>query len=132
LIVVALPITYAMDATQAFILLTVLYVTSVYGGMVTAILFRAPGTPESALTVLDGYPMSKQGQTGRALSVGVLSSAIGALVATFALVVFTPLLASFALSFSSAEFFAISALGLAVVAALSMGQVSKGIFGVGL
>lgn len=132
LVVVALPITYAFDPTQAFIILTVLYATSVYGGMVTAILFRAPGTPESALTVLDGYPMAQQGRAGKALGVGILSSGIGAIMATVALIFLTPLLASLAMSFSSAEFFAIAMLGLAIVASLASGQIGKGIFGVGL
>lgn len=132
LVVVALPVTYAFDPTQAFVILTVLYATSVYGGMVTAILFRAPGTPESALTVLDGYPMAQQGQAARALGVGILSSGVGAIIATVGLIFLTPILASLAMSFSSAEFFAIALLGLAIVASLSSGQIGKGIFGVGL
>lgn len=132
LVVVFLPVTYAMDPTQAFILLSVLYVTSVYGGMVTAILFRAPGSPESAITVLDGYAMTEKGQAGRALGIGILSSGVGALVATLAMILMTAPLAALALSFSSAEFFAIAVLGLSIVASLSSGQVAKGVLGVGL
>lgn len=131
MVVVFLPITYAFEPTQAFILLTVIYAASVYGGMVTAILFRAPGTPESSMTVLDGYSMAQKGEAGRALGVGILASGTGALIATVAMILLTPPLAALAMNFSSAEFFAIALLGLSIVASLSSGQVSKGIFGVG-
>lgn len=132
LVVVFLPVTFAMEPHQAFVLLSVLYVTSVYGGMVTAILFRAPGSPESAVTALDGYAMREKGLAGRALGIGILSSGVGALVATVAMILLTAPLATLALSFSSAEFFAISVLGLSIVASLSSGKVAKGIFGVGM
>lgn len=132
LVVVFLPVTFAMQPDQAFVLLSVLYVTSVYGGMVTAILFRAPGSPESAVTALDGYAMREKGQAGRALGIGILASGVGAIVATIAMILLTAPLATMALSFSSAEFFAVSVLGLSIVASLSSGKVAKGIFGVGL
>lgn len=132
MVVVFLPITYAFEPTQAFILLTVIYAASVYGGMVTAILFRAPGTPESAMTVLDGYAMAQRGEAGRALGVGILASSTGAIIAAIAMIFLTAPLATLASSFSAAEFFAVALLGLSIVASLSSGQVSKGIFGVGL
>ena len=132
LVVLFIPVTYAFEPTQAFVLLTVLYVTSVYGGMVTAILFRAPGTPESAMTVLDGYPMAQQGQAGRALGVGLLSSGVGAIISSVVLLLLTPLIASVAVNFAAPEFFALAVLGLSVVAALSSGQLVKGVFGAGL
>ncbi|BBI54031.1 hypothetical protein HORIV_64520 [Vreelandella olivaria] len=53
------------------------------------------------MTAFDGYPMTQQGQAGKALGIGVLSSAIGGLVGTIALIIFTPMLATMALRFSS-------------------------------
>ncbi|WP_261317484.1 MULTISPECIES: tripartite tricarboxylate transporter permease [unclassified Halomonas] len=90
LVVILLPVTYGMDPTQAFMLLTAIYGSTVFSGLITAILYRAPGTPEAVMTAFDGYPMTQQGEAGKALGIGVLSSAIGGLVGTIALIIFTP------------------------------------------
>ncbi|WP_163560372.1 tripartite tricarboxylate transporter permease [Halomonas sp. NO4] len=131
LVVILLPVTYGMDPTAAFMLLTAIYGSTVFSGLITAILYRAPGTPEAVMTSFDGYPMTQQGQAGKALGIGVLSSAIGGLVGTIALIVFTPLLASVALKFSSPEYFALAILGLTVVASLG-GRLIFGLIGAAL
>ncbi|SER48309.1 putative tricarboxylic transport membrane protein [Vreelandella subterranea] len=128
LVVILLPVTYGMDPTAAFMLLTAIYGSTVFSGLITAILYRAPGTPEAVMTAFDGYPMTQQGQAGKALGIGVLSSAIGGLVGTIALIIFTPVLASFALKFSSPEYFALAVLGLTVVASLG-GRLIYGLIG---
>lgn len=131
LVVILLPVTYGMDPTAAFMLLTAIYGSTVFSGLITAILYRAPGTPEAVMTAFDGYPMTQQGQAGRALGIGVLSSAIGGLVGTIALIIFTPMLASVALKFSSPEYFALAILGLTVVASLG-GRLIFGLIGAAL
>ncbi|WP_148253125.1 tripartite tricarboxylate transporter permease [Aidingimonas lacisalsi] len=131
LVVILLPVTYGMDATSAFMLLTAIYGSTVFSGLITAILYRAPGTPEAVMTSFDGYPMTQRGEAGKALGIGVLSSAIGGLVGTIALIVFTPLLASVALKFSSPEYFALAILGLTVVASLG-GKLMYGLIGAGM
>lgn len=130
LIIILLPITYGMGEVSAFLLLTAIYAASVFSGMISAILFRTPGTPEAIVTVLDGYPMTKKGQAGQALGVGILSSVVGGVVGSIALIGLTPLLASFALRFSSPEYFALAILGLTVVASLSGGDLTRGLLGV--
>ncbi|ALM53017.1 tripartite tricarboxylate transporter permease [Halomonas huangheensis] len=128
LVVILLPVTYGMEPTQAFMLLTAIYGSTVFSGLITAILYRAPGTPEAVMTSFDGYPMTQQGEAGKALGIGILSSAIGGLVGTIALIVCTPLLASVALKFSSPEYFALAILGLTVVASLG-GRLILGLIG---
>lgn len=128
LVVILLPITYGMDSTTAFMVLTAIYGATVFSGLITAILYRAPGTPEAVMTAFDGYPMTQQGQAGKALGIGVLSSAIGGLVGTIALIIFTPMLATMALRFSSPEYFALAVLGLTVVASLG-GRLIYGLIG---
>ncbi|MGQ7247725.1 tripartite tricarboxylate transporter permease [Halomonas sp. V046] len=128
LVVILLPVTYGMEPTAAFMLLTAIYGSTVFSGLITAILYRAPGTPEAVMTAFDGYPMTQQGLAGKALGIGVLSSAIGGLVGTIALIVFTPMLASVALKFSSPEYFALALLGLTVVASLG-GKLIYGLIG---
>lgn len=130
LVVILLPVTYGMESTTAFILLTGIYGATVFSGLITAILYRAPGTPEAVTTVFDGYPMTQRGEGGKALGIGILSSAVGGTFGTIILIGFTPLLASFALKFSSPEYFGLAILGLTVVASLSRGKLVLGLLGV--
>ncbi|GAK11689.1 tripartite tricarboxylate transporter permease [Geomicrobium sp. JCM 19039] len=130
LIIIVLPITYGMEPISAFILLTTIYVACVFSGMITAILFRTPGTPESVATVFDGYPMTQQGKAGQALGIAVLSSATGGMVGAIFLIFLAPVLATFALQFSAPEYFALAILGLTVVATLSGGDLIRGVIGV--
>lgn len=126
LILILLPVTYGMDAIPAFLLMTAIYSATVYSGSISAILFRTPGTPEAIATVFDGYPMAQKGQPGKALGLALSSSAIGGTIGTIILILITPLLAKFALQFSSPEYFALAILGLTVVASLSGGDVVRG------
>lgn len=130
LVIILLPVSYALDPTSAFLLLTSIYATSVFSGSISAILFRTPGTPEAVATIFDGYPMAKRGEGGKALGIAIFSSAIGGTIGTIILIFLTPLLASFALKFSSPEYFALALLGLTVVASLSTGNLVKGFMGV--
>ncbi len=126
LVIILLPVTYAMDPIPAFLLLTSIYATSVFSGAISAILFRTPGTPEAVATVFDGYPMAQKGEGGKALGIAIFSSAIGGVFGTIILIFLTPLLASFALAFSSPEYFGLALLGLTVVASLSGDNLVKG------
>ncbi|MCM3759536.1 tripartite tricarboxylate transporter permease [Alkalihalobacillus oceani] len=130
LIIILLPVTYGMGTEPAFLLLTGIYASAVFSGLISAILFRTPGTPEAIVTVFDGYPMTKKGKAGQALGIGILSSVIGGVVGCIALIFLTPPLATFALNFSSPEFFALAVLGLTVVASLSGGDLTRGLIGV--
>ena len=130
LVIILLPITFGMDTIPAFLLLTGIYVASIFTGMLTSILFRTPGSPESVVTVLDGYPMAQKGQAGEALGIAIFSSAVGGIVGAIALIFLTPILVTFALSFSAAEYFALTVLGLSVVASLSSGKLIFGLLGV--
>lgn len=121
-----LPFTFSMDAISSFALLLGIYVGGIYGGSITAILIRTPGTPSSAATVLDGYPLSEGGKAFEALSMAAIASFIGGLFSCVALIVLAPQLAKVALSFGPAEYFAVGLFGLSVVASLSGNNLAKG------
>lgn len=129
LILILLPVTYGMDSIPAFLLMTAIYSATVYSGSISAVLFKTPGTPEAIATVFDGYPMAQKGQPGRALGIAIFSSAIGGTIGTLILILLTPLLARFALKFSSPEYFALAFLGLTVVSSLSGKDLIKGLIG---
>ncbi len=130
LVIILLPVTYALDPIAAFLLLTSIYATSVFSGAISAILFRTPGTPEAVATVFDGYPMAQKGEGGKALGIAIFCSATGGVIGTIILIFLTPVLASFALAFASPEYFGLALLGLTVVASLSGNNLVKGFIGV--
>ena len=68
LIALSLPATFFLSPNQAMVLLVSEYVGSVSGGLISATLLRMPGTPASVMTTLDGFPMARKGQPGRALA----------------------------------------------------------------
>ena len=129
-----LPFTFDMKPVEAFaFLLGMLSVTATTGD-ITSILFGVPGEVISAALVLDGHPMAKQGQAGRALGAALMSSLVGALLGAFALAAAIPIVRPLVLSFASPEMFMLSVLGITFLATLSSGQVLKGLIagGVGL
>ncbi|NEU31891.1 C4-dicarboxylate ABC transporter permease [bacterium LRH843] len=130
LVIILLPVTYALDPIAAFLLLTSIYATSVFSGAISAILFRTPGTPEAVATVFDGYPMAQKGEGGKALGIAIFCSATGGVLGTLVLIFLTPVLAKFALAFASPEYFGLAILGLTVVASLSGNNLVKGFIGV--
>jgi putative tricarboxylic transport membrane protein len=122
-----LPFTFDMKPVEAFaFLLGMLSVTATTGD-ITSILFGVPGEVISAALVVDGHPMAKMGQAGRALGAALMSSLIGALIGAFALAAAIPIVRPLVLSFGSPEFFMLTLLGITFVAALSSGQVLKGL-----
>ena len=104
-----------------------IYVASTYSGAITAILLNIPGTPAAVATLLDGHPMSKNGQTTRALALATFASSIGGLVSVLALLFLGPLLARLSLYFGPPEYFILAIFGITVIASLSAGAMAKGL-----
>lgn len=69
-----------MGPITGMILLGAIWVGAIYGGSITAILFKVPGTPASVATTLDGYPMTQKGEGDMAIVTALLSSCFGGLV----------------------------------------------------
>ncbi|MDR1625872.1 MAG: tripartite tricarboxylate transporter permease [Spirochaetia bacterium] len=118
LIALALPLTFYMSSLHAMDLLVAMYVGSISGGLITAILLRIPGTPSSIVTTFDGYPMARQGKAGRALMLGIVSSFIGGLVSWAILIIAAPPLSRFALQFGSFEIFSLVLAALVLIAGM--------------
>lgn len=127
-ITVILPFTFVLDQTVSIALLLGTYCGSVYGGCIPAILLHTPGTPQSAATLLDGYPMARRGEPGKALGWATLSSAIGGLIACVILSAAAPILARFGLRFGPIEYFALGIFALTCIVSVARESVFKGIF----
>src|SRR5918995_1350451 len=107
-------LTFKMAAADAILILICMYVGAIYGGSRSAILLNIPGTPASAATTLDGYPLAKAARAGEAMGIATTSSAIGTIIGTLALAAVAPMLASVALDFHSYEFFWLALFGVII------------------
>jgi TctA family transporter len=122
-----LPVTYHIPPTSAIIMLAGVYYGAQYGGSTAAILLNLPGTPSSAVTCLDGYPMAKNGRAGLALFVTTIASLVGAMAGLVLLVLFSPAIAELGLKFGPTEFFSMMLLGLVAASSMSGGSAAKGL-----
>ena len=113
-----LPFTFTMDPYTAFAFLLGLGATTATGDPIPAILFGVPGGAGSAATVLDGLPMAKRGEAGRALSAAYMSSLMGGLFGAALMGFAVPVLRPIMLHIGTPEMLAISILGLSMVARL--------------
>jgi TctA family transporter len=122
-----LPFTFNMDPYAAFALLLGLGATTATGDPIPAILFGVPGGAASAATVLDGFPMAKKGEAGRALSAAYMSSLMGGVFGAALMAVSIPILRPVMLFIGSPELLAFSVLGISMVAVLSGNAPLRGI-----
>ena len=114
-----LPFTFNMDPYAAMALLLGLGATTATGDPIPAILFGVPGGVGSAATVLDGLPMAKRGEAGRALSAAYMSSLMGGIFGAALLAICIPVLRPIMLHIGSPELLAFAVLGISTVAVLS-------------
>ncbi|MCI9509938.1 MAG: trap-t family transporter [Angelakisella sp.] len=124
-VALALPFAYPMNGVVAIAFLCSVYCASITGGGITAILFKIPGTPSSAPTTFDGYPMAQRGEAGKALGFSLVASAVGGLIAAFCMAIVSEPLAAVALKFGPGELFAVAFLGLSVLTCLDNGNLIK-------
>ncbi|MGQ0675751.1 MAG: tripartite tricarboxylate transporter permease [Rhodospirillales bacterium] len=126
-IIVVLPFTFGLDPLQGLAAMTGVYVGGSAGGLITACLIGIPGTPSAIATTFDGFPMSRKGEPGRALWLGVWASFLGGLLGGAFLILVTGPLAAIALEFGPWEYFSLFVLAMAMVAGLTEGSMVKGL-----
>ena len=114
-----LPFTFNMDPYAAMALLLGLGSTTATGDPIPAILFGVPGGAGSAATVLDGLPMAKRGEAGRALSAAYMSSMMGGIFGAILMGISLPILRPIMLYIGSPELLAFAVLGISMVAVLA-------------
>lgn len=130
----ALPFTFEMSFVPSIILLLSIYSASIYGGSISAIVARIPGTGAAVATAQDGNAMFRAGRGGEALGLSLTGSVIGGLFSALVLAIFSPLLAKLAAHFGPREYLAVCVFGLAVVVRVAGASLWKGLAmaGVGL
>ncbi|EAJ0057448.1 tripartite tricarboxylate transporter permease [Campylobacter jejuni] len=119
-IAILLPLAFAMNlpAESALILLATVYMGCEYGGRISSILLGIPGDAAAIMTTLDGHPLAKKGQAGKALCISAISSFIGSFIAVCGIILFAPFLAKWALSFGPTEYFSLIIFALATLGSM--------------
>lgn len=120
------PLTFWVSTQQGLAMLLGIYCGAIPAGGIPAIMINVPGTPASIATAWDGYPFSRQGNTGLALGINALMSGFGQLTSIFFLAVAAFPIARFALRFGPAEYFGLAAFGISLMVGVSGGRVLKG------
>jgi TctA family transporter len=127
-----LPFTFTMDPYTAFAFLLGLGATTSTGDPIPAVLFGVPGGAGSAATVLDGLPMARKGEAGRALSAAYMSSLMGGLFGALLMGLAVPVLRPIMLHIGTPEMAALAIFGLSMVAAISGNAPLRGLAAAGI
>ncbi|MBQ7860105.1 MAG: tripartite tricarboxylate transporter permease [Faecalibacterium sp.] len=126
-ITLILPLTFALDTNLSFIMLVAMYVGGVSGSFIAAVLLGIPGSAASIGTCYDGYPMTKKGKAGKALSIGIFGSLIGNLGGGIVAIACTKYIADLALLLGPWEYFSLCLMAITMVIGLSNGSIYKGL-----
>ena len=124
-----LPFTFDMDAYTALAMMMGLSAVTVTSDTIPAVLFGVPGTVGSAATILDGYPMARKGEAGRAYGAAFTASVLGGLWGALLLGVSIPILRPLMLEIGSPELLSFCVFGLSLASVLSGGSLLKGLAG---
>ncbi len=121
-----IPITFFMPPVPAIAAIVTTVAMAIFAGDIPGALLRIPGTPASAAYADEAYAMTAKGQAETALGTGLVCAAIGGLIGSVILATSAPLLAEFAIQFSSFEYFWLACLGLSCAVIISTGSALKG------
>ncbi len=126
-VVLTLPFTFGMPPSQGLATMVSVLVGGLSGGLMSGILTGIPGTPSSVATTFDGFPLTRKGEPGFALGLGVWSSFCGGIISAFMLVMFAPRLSRIGLEFQPWDYFMLVMFALTVTASLSGRNLIKGL-----
>jgi putative tricarboxylic transport membrane protein len=121
-----LPFIYDMGAVGAFAFLLGMISVTATTGDITSVLFAVPGEGTAAATILDGHPMAKKGEAGRALGAVLMSSLVGSVFGALVLAISIPIVRPLVLSFGSPELFMLTILAISFIGSLGGKSVLKG------
>jgi len=119
------PFSFTLDPVGAIAFLAAVYCAAITGGGIPAILFKIPGTPSSAVTTFDGYPLAQKGHAGKALLLILLSSATGGMFSALGMLLVSRQLSEIGLRFGPSELFAVAFLGLSVLTSMDEDRMTK-------
>lgn len=125
-VAVLIPVTFGMEPVSALILMIAIYYGAMFGGSRSSILLNTPGDGSAIAATFDGYPMTKNGEAGKALTISAIASLFGGIVAVLGFILLAKPLSNFALEFGPREYFVLFLFTLSAIVTLSLGKMVKG------
>lgn len=122
-----LPFAIGQPPEVAFSFLLGMYAVTTQTDAIPAVLLGIPGTSAAQATYLDGYPMAKRGEAGRALSASYFASIVGTIVFSVIFLVLLPVIRPVINSFGSPEFFMLAMMGLVMAGSLVGPNIARGL-----
>ncbi len=126
-IALLLPVTYATGPIAGLVMLAGIYAGAIYGGSISAVLIGTPGTGASVVTVWDGYPMTKRGESRLALETVTWASFFGGILGGLVLLFLSPPLAELALLFGPPDYTALVLFSMTLLVSMSGDEPVKGV-----
>jgi TctA family transporter len=126
-IVLLLPFVWTMSPFVAFAIMLSLVSAVHTSNTFPAFFFNVPGSPSAAATILDGYPMARNGDAARGLTAAFIVSAVGGIVGALVLFIALPVLQPVVLAFAAPERFMLVVLGIMMISFLSGSKPVKGL-----
>lgn len=123
----AIPLTYSLEPIVGIAVMLGIYKGGTYGGSISAILINTPGTPAASATVLDGFPLARQGKSGKALDIALYASVFGDAFSIFLLVAIAQPIAALAARFGPVDLFSLLLLAMTIIATLAGNNLYKGL-----
>jgi putative tricarboxylic transport membrane protein len=131
-IVLLMPFTFYLEPIAGIAMLMGLCKGGNFGGSIPAILFNIPGTPQAMVTCLDGYPLTKQGKSGKALRMALFSSTIADTASDLILIFLAGPVAMIALKIGPPEYTSIVIFSLLVISTAATDNPLRGMVATGL
>lgn len=131
-IALLLPLSFTLDTVPALVLLMAIYQGAMYGGRISSILINVPGEPSAVVTTFDGYPMTRQGRAGYALSISAIASFVGGTIGFIGLIFLMPYLSAVGLRFGPPEMFALMLFALVATSGFGQDNLLKGLVSLGI
>ena len=122
-----LPFVFGMDPYAAIALLIGMKAVTNTSDTFPAVLLGVPGSAGPQATIMDGYPMARRGEAGRALGASFVASMLGGLLGAAFLLLAIPVARPLVLALGTPELFMLTLVGVAMVAVLSRGAALAGV-----
>lgn len=125
-IAIAVPISFYLTPLAGIAFLIGINKGSTVGGAIPAVLLNTPGTPEAAVTAMDGHPLAKQGKPLKAMKMALYSSVTGDTFSDIVLITVAAPLAYVALQLGPTEMVAVVFFSLTIITGVVGDSMVKG------
>lgn len=129
-IALLLPFTFAMEITNALVMVMAIFMSGIYAGSITGIIVNIPGAPSGVITSLEGYAMMKRGEGARALGLSALASSLGGMLGAAILMLIAAPMSQFALLFRTPDKFSLVLMAVVTVVIVAKGSIWKSVVAV--